>query len=427
LLDDVDAAAQRTTLGLGTAATSNTGDFAAASHSHGNLTSAGAIGSTAGLPVVTTTSGAVTTLALGSANQVLKVNSGGTAVEFGAAGGVTSGSVDNAVLRADGTGGSTSQSSDIIIDDATTTTQNNVAITNQHSGQTNSALVLTPKGNLGISAGPRPNGAAAGGNARGQYAIDLQLLRASASQVASGNYSVIAGGYGNTASAVAAFVGSGDRNVASGNSSSVLCGDTNTASGFQSAILGGRNNSCTNDRSFALGDQNTVSGNTAMAVGANNTCSGINAIALSNRSLADRASIMAHAGGMFAATGDAQRIRAVLRCTTTTNAAVEMALDGGTTYLTIPSGKVMYGEIYVVGVRAGGADVAIYRAVYCAKNIGGTSTEVFSNVTTDAATGTSLEVATVDAGDYIRIRPTGVLNQNWRWVAKADLVEVAHG
>ena len=34
LLDDADAAAQRTTLGLGTAATSATGDFAAASHSH---------------------------------------------------------------------------------------------------------------------------------------------------------------------------------------------------------------------------------------------------------------------------------------------------------------------------------------------------------------------------------------------------------
>jgi hypothetical protein len=34
LLDDADASAQRTTLGLGTAATSNTGDFAAAVHTH---------------------------------------------------------------------------------------------------------------------------------------------------------------------------------------------------------------------------------------------------------------------------------------------------------------------------------------------------------------------------------------------------------
>ena len=78
----------RTALGLGTAATSSTGDFAAASHTHGNLSSTGTLGSTSGLPVVTTTSGAITTLALGAANTVLKVNSGGTGVEFGEGGGV---------------------------------------------------------------------------------------------------------------------------------------------------------------------------------------------------------------------------------------------------------------------------------------------------------------------------------------------------
>lgn len=44
LLDDADAAAQRTTLGLGTAATAATGDFAAVSHTHtlSNLTQSGA-------------------------------------------------------------------------------------------------------------------------------------------------------------------------------------------------------------------------------------------------------------------------------------------------------------------------------------------------------------------------------------------------
>ena len=57
------------------------------SHAHGNLSNTGTLGSTSGLPVVTTTSGAISTLALGTANQVLRVNSGATGVEFGAAAG----------------------------------------------------------------------------------------------------------------------------------------------------------------------------------------------------------------------------------------------------------------------------------------------------------------------------------------------------
>jgi len=57
----------RTALGLGTAATSNTGDFATASHVHGNITNAGAIGATANLPLITTTSGVVTTGSFGTA------------------------------------------------------------------------------------------------------------------------------------------------------------------------------------------------------------------------------------------------------------------------------------------------------------------------------------------------------------------------
>jgi len=60
---------------------------AATSHTHGNITNAGAIGSTSGLPVVTGASGAITTLPLGTAGQVLAVNSGANGLEFVAGGG----------------------------------------------------------------------------------------------------------------------------------------------------------------------------------------------------------------------------------------------------------------------------------------------------------------------------------------------------
>ena len=50
-------------------------------------------------------------------------------------------------------------------------------------GIANMNLVLTPKGTGALIAGPMPDGTATGGNARGQYAIDLQTYRTAATQV----------------------------------------------------------------------------------------------------------------------------------------------------------------------------------------------------------------------------------------------------
>jgi hypothetical protein len=63
---------------LGTAAASATGDFAAASHTHGNITNAGAIGSATGQIVVTTTSGVLTTAASIASSQVTGLPTAGT-------------------------------------------------------------------------------------------------------------------------------------------------------------------------------------------------------------------------------------------------------------------------------------------------------------------------------------------------------------
>lgn len=58
---------------------------AASSHAHGSITNSGAIGTTSGLIVTTGASGVLGALAQGTAGQVLKVNSGATGVEWGAA------------------------------------------------------------------------------------------------------------------------------------------------------------------------------------------------------------------------------------------------------------------------------------------------------------------------------------------------------
>ena len=391
------------------------------------------------------------------------------------------GSVDNAVLRADGTGGSTLQNSGLIVEDTVsalsitgvastdliTATGHNftanqgvrfpsltggsglntatvyfvrdisgnnfkvstssggaavnfttditagsiVAIQanvtlSQNTTETNSALVLSPKG-TGALIAQKPDGTAVGGTARGAGAVDFQRTRGDAGRVASGSNSVICGGTENTASGASSAIVGGYFNSASNDFSFVGNGFSNVANGLNSVVCGG-------------GLSNISRGNTASAQSAGILC-GLTG-------LADRYAMQAHSAGFFNDNGDAQRARFVLRCFTTTNAAVEMALDGGTTYLTIPSKKVIFMNIKVVGTKTDGSAVATYERQYAVKNVAATSSEVYAPVTigTDNAAGTSLEVATVDAGDYVRIRPTGITSEVWRWVASVDAVEVRY-
>lgn len=82
-----------------------------------------------------------------------------------------------------------------------------------------------------------------GGNARGTAAVDLQTARAAATQVASGNYSVIPGGRNNTASGAYSFA-AGYNSVAAGFASIAIGGGNQVEAGFSNynAVLGGQNN-----------------------------------------------------------------------------------------------------------------------------------------------------------------------------------------
>ncbi len=139
--------------------------------------------------------------------------------------------------------------------------------------------------------------------------------------------------------------------------------------------------------------------------------------------------MQAHASGQFSAQGDAQRARFVLRNKTTTNAAVELFLDGSSTRLTIPSGKVLGLTINITGISSTGAAVAHYLRQYCLKNVAGTTSQVYAPVTigTDNAAGTTIALSANDTNDALKVEVTGIAAETWRWVASVDAVEIAYG
>lgn len=91
------------------------------------------------------------------------------------------------------------------------------------------------------------------GDFRGYYATDMQPVRGSSNQVASGNYSTISGGRSNRASGIGSTIGGGgyDGDVVSGN----------IASGRATTVAGGHGNEASVDlASIGGGDYNTAGG-----------------------------------------------------------------------------------------------------------------------------------------------------------------------
>ena len=99
------------------------------------------------------------------------------------------------------------------------------------------------------------------GNVRGENSVDLQTIRAEATQVASGIRTVIGGGYNNTAENQSSTVAGGESNVAADFASFVGGGNSNTASAYVSTIVAGQDNTTSGYYSFiGAGRDNTISG-----------------------------------------------------------------------------------------------------------------------------------------------------------------------
>jgi hypothetical protein len=202
-----------------------------------------------------------------------------------------------------------------VLQDTGVTTQTSSVI---QATTTNANLVIAPNG-TGALIADIPDGTIAGGNARGNNSVDLQMSRTNVNQVAVANNSfigggannsvniayganeggVIVGGVGNTVGANYGFIGGGTGNSLSGNDnyqvivggsnngiassggSFIGGGNANSINTFQGTgycvISGGRSNSITSTYSTISGGQsNTASTGTHATVvgGQSNTSSG---------------------------------------------------------------------------------------------------------------------------------------------------------
>jgi hypothetical protein len=215
---------------------------------------------------------------------------------------------------------------------------------------------IVPKG-AGALLAAIPDGTAVGGNKRGVYAVDLQLFRSGAAQVASGTGAFIGGGgvntasgeasavlgYGNTATADAAISAGGIANTASNTNAATVGGDEITASGVNSAAVGGSGNAATDVSAACVGgDANTASNNNAACLGGtDNIASGREAATVGGEVVtASGEWAVALGGNVNVASGDAS---ATVGGTDNVASALGATVLGGTDNTASVAGAVVLG------------------------------------------------------------------------------------
>jgi hypothetical protein len=306
--------------------------------------------------------------------------------------GGSTGATDNAILRADGTGAATLQNSDLNVEDASTATQNNVAITNQHSGQTNSSLVLCNKGTGGFIVSPaRPDGTSSGGSARGAESVCMVLARDNANQVASGGQSIAIG-----------------KRARASADSAIALGDVAHATAIGAVRIGGGSPlgvGATGIASFALGWGASSTANRATAIGSTAVASIPAQVSFSGGDAHHQTSIIMWAG-------------------TTTNATQTEILCSplyGNSAAVVPARKCWFGQLYITAGNSaftkylvGSRLVGIYRDNSNNTTLLGTVQTIGADQTVGAPSWT-IDIDANDTNDSLRIRVTGEASTTIYW------------
>jgi hypothetical protein len=313
------------------------------------------------------------------------------------------------------------------------------------SAATNADIAIVPKGAGAFTLDIADN-TTAGGNKRGARAVDLQMERANANQVASGQWSLVAGRNNRASTDYATSLGV--ENISTGSLGSFSCGYLSSATGSYS-LAHGYLNTASGDGSVAIGNANTASGaSSSVALGNSNQATGTSSIALTNNAIANADYSFASGfysrvfgiqnrvvfGRAITTAGDCQQSKFFLGRNTTNNSATTLTVGGttaGTTNQVILSDQSAYRfKGTIVGKQSGSVNAAVWDVdgfIVRGANAAATTLNV-SNVTlvqNTPAWGTpTLAADTTNGG--LRVQVTGAAATNIQWTAVIETTEVIY-
>ena len=321
-------------------------------------------------------------------------------------------------------------------------------------------IAIVPKGNGAIVANI-PDGTSVGGNKRGTYAVDLQLSRNGATQVASGENSFIGNGYRNTASGWYSAVLNGSANTSSSTYSIICGGASNAASGEKSFIGNGAGNSVAgNYTSVINGEQNNAQTSAYCIIGGGigNSINGDYSSVLCgsyNRALRKYSSVISgHWGDTrntygavvfsganesfatgFTAGGGYQQSRLAVLSKQTADATPSTLTADGNSYdgenvlrVVTKSAYLVKGSVIAYSNASDLARAWEFTAVI--KNASGSpvlvGTPIINDIAYDsAASGWNLSITADSGTSSLKVEVTGQSSTTIRWVTKMDSTEVA--
>lgn len=240
-----------------------------------------------------------------------------------------------------------------------------------------------------------------------------------------GTNPTVAGGNGNQATGNGATVGGGQTNIASGTVSTVSGGTTNTASNSNATVAGGNGGTASGNSATVGGgltNQATATGATVPG-GRENVASGDYSIAIGRGAKAIEAGQLAHAQAPFAAAGDAQVNRWVLKKQTTDATAGNLEANTGAPPV-IPENTTWAFSALIVARRADAdGDNAAWEVKGCFKRDAGNTAALVgtpSVTALGASAGAAAWTVTVNSFSVgtLRLIVTGEAAKTIRWVAE---------